>query len=120
MKILAIESSAGPASCAITQDGDILAEAGVNTRLTHSQTLMPMVQDMLRNSQTALTDIDVLAVAAGPGSFTGVRIGVAACAAGQALRGELCAAEALQPAYLRLPQAQRELRQRQAAESQPT
>lgn len=46
--------------------------------------------------------------------------GVAACAAGQALRGELCAAEALQPAYLRLPQAQRELRQRQAAESQPT
>ena len=58
MKILAIESSAGPASCAITQDGDILAEAGVNTRLTHSQTLMPMVQDMLRNSQTALTDID--------------------------------------------------------------
>ena len=238
MKILAIESSAGPASCAITQDGDILAEAGVNTRLTHSQTLMPMVQDMLRNSQTALTDIDVLAVAAGPGSFTGVRsgvaavkglafargipcaavstlaamaenlrgvpfdgvicsvmdarcrqvytacfdgasldrltpdeaisledlkirllsyekpiflvgdgaamcytnlegqvpelllapvplrfqraAGVAACAAGQALRGELCAAEALQPAYLRLPQAQRELRQRQAAESQPT
>ena len=92
MKILAIESSAGPASCAITQDGDILAEAGVNTRLTHSQTLMPMVQDMLRNSQTALTDIDVLAVAAGPGSFTGVRIGVAAVKGLAFARGIPCAA----------------------------
>lgn len=92
MKILAIESSAGPASCAITQDGDILAEAGVNTRLTHSQTLMPMVQDMLRNSQTALTDIDVLAVAAGPGLLHGGAHRVAAVKGLAFARGIPCAA----------------------------
>lgn len=76
--ILAIETSAGPASCALTRNGEIVASAAVNTRLTHSQTLMPMVQDMLRNSGAALKDVELFAVAAGPGSFTGVRIGVAA------------------------------------------
>lgn len=78
MKILAMESSAGPASCAVVEDGEILASAAVNTRLTHSQTLLPMMGAMLKNSGLSLGQIDVLAVAAGPGSFTGVRIGVAA------------------------------------------
>lgn len=78
MKILAIETSAGPASCAVTENGEILASAVVNTRLTHSQTLLPMVDAMLKNAALSLEDMDVLAVSAGPGSFTGVRIGVAA------------------------------------------
>ncbi|HJD23470.1 MAG TPA: tRNA (adenosine(37)-N6)-threonylcarbamoyltransferase complex dimerization subunit type 1 TsaB [Firmicutes bacterium] len=78
MKVLAIESSAGPASCALTEDGRILASAGVHTGLTHSQTLVPMVDGMLKNAGVPLQEVDLLAVAAGPGSFTGVRIGVAA------------------------------------------
>lgn len=76
--ILAIETSAGPVSCALTYKGKIVASAALNTRLTHSQTLLPMVRDMLRNSGAAVEDIDLFAVAAGPGSFTGVRIGVSA------------------------------------------
>lgn len=78
MNILALETSAGPASCAVTQNGRVLASAYVNTPLTHSQTLLPMVEDMLKNAALSLADMDALAVAAGPGSFTGVRIGVAA------------------------------------------
>ena len=80
--MLAVETSAGPASCALLRvEGDkqtLLCAASVNTRLTHSQTLMPMIDDMLRNAGLSVADVDVLAVAAGPGSFTGVRIGVAA------------------------------------------
>ena len=80
--ILAVESSAGPASCAVVryENGKetVLCSACVNNRLTHSQTLMPMIQDMLKNAALTLSDISALAVAVGPGSFTGVRIGVAA------------------------------------------
>ena len=50
MKILAIDTSAGPASCAVVEDEKILAAASVNVRLTHSQTLMPMVEGMLKNA----------------------------------------------------------------------
>ncbi|HIW73684.1 MAG TPA: tRNA (adenosine(37)-N6)-threonylcarbamoyltransferase complex dimerization subunit type 1 TsaB [Firmicutes bacterium] len=78
MKILAVESSAGPASCALAEEGRILASASVHTGLTHSQTLIPMVDAMLKNAGVLLEEVDLLAVAAGPGSFTGVRIGVAA------------------------------------------
>lgn len=78
MKILAIESSAGPASCAVWEERCILASAAVNTALTHSQTLLPMVSGMLSNAGLTLTDIDAYAVSAGPGSFTGIRIGVSA------------------------------------------
>ncbi len=78
MKILALETSAGPASCAVVEDGVVLASAYNNTALTHSQTLMPMVENMLTQAGVAFSDMDCLAVAAGPGSFTGVRIGVAA------------------------------------------
>ena len=78
VKILAIESSAGPASCAVWEERCILASAAVNTALTHSQTLLPMVSGMLSNAGLTLTDIDAYAVSAGPGSFTGIRIGVSA------------------------------------------
>lgn len=80
--LLAVESSAGPASCAVLRRENgteqIVCTATVNNRLTHSQTLMPMIHDMLKNAAMSLSDITHLAVAAGPGSFTGVRIGVAA------------------------------------------
>ena len=78
MKILALESSAKAASCALVADGVPLATAWQATGLTHSRTLLPMVQDMLKNSELSLSDVDAVAVAAGPGSFTGLRIGLAA------------------------------------------
>ena len=78
MKILSVECSAGPASCAIIDDGKILASSFINAHLTHSQTLVPMIINMLSNSATKLSDIDNIAVAVGPGSFTGLRIGISA------------------------------------------
>ena len=78
MKLLALDTSAGPASCAVAEDGRLLASCAVNVSLTHSQTLLPMVEDLLKNASLSLQDIDMLAVSVGPGSFTGVRIGVAA------------------------------------------
>ena len=78
MKILAWETSAVTASAAVTEDDRLLAQSFQNSGLTHSATLMPMVSDLLKNTGLALQDMDVIAVAAGPGSFTGVRIGVAA------------------------------------------
>lgn len=78
MKILAIDTSAGPASCAVAEEGRLLASAFQNTRLTHSQTLLPMVESMLRGAALTLEEMDLLAVSAGPGSFTGLRIGMAA------------------------------------------
>ena len=78
MKILAFETSAGPASCAVIDDGKVLALSYVNTPLTHSQTLMPMAEALLKHSGLALDQMDRLAVSAGPGSFTGIRIGISA------------------------------------------
>lgn len=78
MKILALESSACAASVAIAEDGKLLGEAFLNTGLTHSQTLLPLVHGLLKNANLALDEIDAFAVTNGPGSFTGVRIGVAA------------------------------------------
>ena len=78
MKLLALESSAKAASCAVFADGELLASAWQAAGLTHSRTLLPMVEDMLRNCGLAAADMDAFAVAAGPGSFTGVRIGVSA------------------------------------------
>ena len=78
MKILALESSAITASVAVTEDETLLAQSFQNSGLTHSATLMPMVADLLKNTGLTLDEMDVIAVAAGPGSFTGVRIGVAA------------------------------------------
>jgi tRNA threonylcarbamoyladenosine biosynthesis protein TsaB len=78
LKILAIESSAGPASVCVLDDGKILYESYSNVGLTHSRTIMPMVDGALKMTSLCLSDVDVLAVACGPGSFTGVRIGVSA------------------------------------------
>ncbi|MBC8570769.1 tRNA (adenosine(37)-N6)-threonylcarbamoyltransferase complex dimerization subunit type 1 TsaB [Zongyangia hominis] len=78
MKILAIESSACCASAAIVEEGKVWGEFFGNTRLTHSQTLLPMVEALLQCTAIPLAGIDAFAVAAGPGSFTGLRIGVAA------------------------------------------
>ena len=78
MKIIALESSAITASVAVTEDEKLLAQSFQNSGLTHSATLMPMAADLLKNAGLTLEEMDVVAVAAGPGSFTGVRIGVAA------------------------------------------
>ncbi len=77
MTILGIDSSAVSAGCAIVRDGKVLSEGFVNIGLTHSQTLMPLIDDTLRRSGVTLEEIDRIAVSHGPGSFTGVRIGIA-------------------------------------------
>ena len=78
MKILAVDSSAVSAGCAVVEDGRIIAESFVKVGLTHSETLLPMVANTLANAKMTAADIDCYAVSAGPGSFTGIRIGVAA------------------------------------------
>ena len=76
--ILAIDTSAKPVSCALAENGRVLASFYANTGLTHSQTLMPMVENVLNVTEHTIADLDAVAVNAGPGSFTGVRIGVSA------------------------------------------
>ena len=88
MLILAFETSAKAASVALLEDGKLLGESYQNTGLTHSQTIMVMAEDLLKQCGKAVSDLTALAVAEGPGSFTGVRIGVAA-AKGFAWGGEL-------------------------------
>ena len=78
MKILALETSAKAVSAAVSEDGRILASGYQDTGLTHSRTLMPIVEHILKNTGLTVADMDAIAVAAGPGSFTGIRIGVAA------------------------------------------
>ena len=78
MKLLAFESSAKAAGVAVLDDGRLLAEYFQNSGQTHSRTLMQMAEDLLDNCDLTPRDIDACAVADGPGSFTGVRIGVAA------------------------------------------
>jgi len=77
MKILAIESSGLVASCAIVTEDTMLAEYTVNFKKTHSQTLLPMVEEIVSMVGIELKEIDAIAVSAGPGSFTGLRIGSA-------------------------------------------
>lgn len=76
MLILAIESSAKAASAALCRDGELLAQSFQRSGLTHSRTLLPMIEDLLKNTDTPKTAVDAVAVACGPGSFTGIRIGV--------------------------------------------
>ena len=78
MLILAFETSAKAGSVALLQDGKLLGESYQNTGLTHSQTLLAMAEDMLGSCGLTPQQVQAVAVAAGPGSFTGVRIGVAA------------------------------------------
>ena len=76
MKILAFESTAKACSVALCEDDFLIAQSYQNNGLTHSTTLMPMAEDLLKNCGMTLADVDCLAVAVGPGSFTGLRIGI--------------------------------------------
>ena len=78
MKILALETSARAVSAAVSENGRILTSGYQDTGLTHSRTLMPIVEHILKNADLKPADMDAIAVAVGPGSFTGIRIGVAA------------------------------------------
>lgn len=77
MLMLAMESSAKAASAAVFEDGRMLGLSLENSGLTHSRTLLPMAEDLLRNLGRSVRELDAAAVAHGPGSFTGLRIGMA-------------------------------------------
>ena len=77
MKILAIDSSSLVASCALIEDEILTAELTVNHKKTHSQTLLPLIDGMFRLTETEPEELDAIAVSGGPGSFTGIRIGMA-------------------------------------------
>lgn len=77
MRILAFESSAKTASVAISEDGRLLGSMTVDAGRTHSEILLPMAEDLLKENKLTFQDVDGFAVSVGPGSFTGIRIGVA-------------------------------------------
>ena len=77
MKILAFDSSGLVASVAVLEEERMIAEYTVNYKKTHSQTLLPMLDEVVKMTELDLHEIDAIAVAAGPGSFTGLRIGSA-------------------------------------------
>lgn len=77
MRILGIESSSLVASTAIYEDGITMAEYTVDFKMTHSQTLLPMIDEMVKLVGIDLNTIDAIAVSGGPGSYTGLRIGSA-------------------------------------------
>lgn len=77
MKLLGIESSSLTASAAVWEDGILTAEYTVNFKKTHSQTLLPMIDEICRLTEQAFDSVDAVAIASGPGSFTGLRIGAA-------------------------------------------
>lgn len=78
MLILALDTTSRIASAALCRDGDILAECEKDSQMNHSKTILPLVEQMLKDKQIKMSEIDVFAAAVGPGSFTGVRIGIAA------------------------------------------
>ena len=77
MLTLAFESSAKAASVTLCEDGRLISQVIQCSGLTHSRTLLPMAEDLLKNAETEMKQIDCFAVAQGPGSFTGIRIGIA-------------------------------------------
>ena len=74
MKILGIDTSSNASSVAVIEDNKLICEYTVNTKTTHSQKLMPMIENMLSMSEVNIKDIDAIAICIGPGSFTGLRI----------------------------------------------
>lgn len=78
MTILSIDTSGKTASVALSKDGALLGETSIVTRLTHSQVILPMVQRLLNDCETDIKEIDCIAAANGPGSYTGLRIGIGA------------------------------------------
>lgn len=83
MKLLAVECSTKPVSAAVISDGEILSYSFSDVKLTHSQTLFPIIESTLKAAKMNFSEIDAVGVATGPGSFTGLRIGIA-CAKGLA------------------------------------
>ncbi|WP_069650332.1 tRNA (adenosine(37)-N6)-threonylcarbamoyltransferase complex dimerization subunit type 1 TsaB [Caloranaerobacter ferrireducens] len=77
MKILAVDTSSIVATCAILDEDKLIGEYILNNKRTHSQKIMPIIKEILENSELKPEDIDIFAVSIGPGSFTGLRIGVA-------------------------------------------
>jgi tRNA threonylcarbamoyladenosine biosynthesis protein TsaB len=77
MKILGIESSSIAASCAISEDNNLLGEFTLNHKLTHSEKLMPLIESLMSSLDVNIADIDLIAIDEGPGSYTGLRIGAA-------------------------------------------
>ena len=77
MRIFALECASGAASVALLEGDKLLGETFSDVALTHSQTLLPMAEELFKNTRTEPKDIDIFAVSAGPGSFTGIRIGIA-------------------------------------------
>lgn len=77
MRVLAIDSSGLTATVAVVEDTQTIAEYTVNYKKTHSQTLLPMIDEMAKMVELDLEKVDAIAVAGGPGSFTGLRIGSA-------------------------------------------
>ena len=77
MKILGIDTSTMAANVAVLEDDKLICEYTINTKKTHSQKLMPMIENMLKLSDIEVRDIDAIAICVGPGSFTGLRIGMA-------------------------------------------
>ena len=90
MLICSVDSSATPASVCLLEDDKIIAEYYLNTGFTHSQTLMAMLESVLKISGKSADDIDLYAVNSGPGSFTGVRIGVSAVKGMAYAQNKLC------------------------------
>ncbi len=77
MKLLVLDSSGLVASVALIEDDRLIAEYTTGNKLTHSQTLLPMLDEAIKRTEFVMEDIDAIAVAMGPGSFTGLRIGAA-------------------------------------------
>lgn len=97
MKILGIDSSGLVATVALQSDDILVGEYTIHNKKTHSQTLLPMIHDMLEVAEVSVNELDAIAVAAGPGSFTGLRIGAAtAKGLGQALDIPLVAVPTLE------------------------
>lgn len=78
MTLLGIDTSGKTASAAVCTENSVLARTTVYTKLTHSQVILPICKDVLKSAGLTLSDVDVIAAAAGPGSYTGLRIGIAA------------------------------------------
>ena len=78
MKILAVDTSSRAASCAWLEDDVLIGEFFANASLTHSQTILPMIESMTQSINRSIDEVDLFAVSHGPGSFTGLRIGIGA------------------------------------------
>lgn len=91
MNILAIDSSSKAASCAYMSDGKLIGEFFTNAGLTHSQTIMPMISQLLNACRVSINSVDVYGISVGPGSFTGLRIGIATVKGLAFDKNKLCA-----------------------------